>query len=138
MIKSVCHYLQKRITLPLLLFLFFPQILSFLYFSPAAIYPLNGSWNVTLIYNYQQKCVPYINKIIPFSFSSFSFPLFPSFSFCSSLPQFSFFFIVCHAYLQMTDTVVLTDLVIIYKYEMVLHFVDMILRPHILRNSIST
>ena len=28
---------------------------------------------------------------LPFSFSSFSFPLFPSFSFCSPLPHFSFF-----------------------------------------------
>ena len=30
-------------------------------------------------------------SLSPFSFSSFSFPLFPSFSFCSSLPHFSFF-----------------------------------------------
>ena len=41
---------------------YFSPIPQFLYFSPAAIFPLNGSWKVTLIYNYQQKCVPYINK----------------------------------------------------------------------------
>ena len=43
-------------------FLVFPQILIFYNFSPAATFPLNGSWKVTLLYNYQQKCVPYINK----------------------------------------------------------------------------
>ena len=41
-----------------LLLIFSPNP-QFLYFSPAAIFPLNGSWNVTLIYNYQQKCAIY-------------------------------------------------------------------------------
>ena len=41
---------REKIVFP---FLFFPQILSFYIFSPAASFPLNGLWNVTLIYNDQ-------------------------------------------------------------------------------------
>ena len=44
---------REKMVFPLLIF---PQILSFYIFSPAAIFPLNGWWNVMLIYNYQQKC----------------------------------------------------------------------------------
>ena len=54
---------------------------SFYIYSPAAIFPLNGSWNVMLIYNYQQKCVPYINK------KNFTFPLFLFFFFLSHFPK---------------------------------------------------
>ena len=77
-----------------LLLIFSPNH-QFLYFSPAASFPLKGSWNVTLIYNDQQKCAIYLKKInLPlflffFFLSPFSFPLFPSFSFCSPLPHFS-------------------------------------------------
>ena len=39
-----------------------------------------------------EVCIILTKKSLsPFSFSSFSFPLFPSFSFCSPLPHFSFF-----------------------------------------------
>ena len=40
-------------------FLFFPKILSFYIFSPAASFPLKGPGNITLIYNDQQKCAIY-------------------------------------------------------------------------------
>ena len=63
---------KEKMVFPLLIIL---QILSFYIFSPVAIFPLNGSLNVTLIYNYQQKRVPYNNEKNHSPFSSFSFSL---------------------------------------------------------------
>ena len=70
---------------------FFSHNPKFLYFFPSSHFPLNESWNVTLIYNYQQKCAIYEQKKSLPLFLLFFF-LSPSFSFCSSLTHSSFFF----------------------------------------------
>ena len=58
-------------------FLFFPQILSFYIFSPAAIFPLMDH-EMLRWYTIINQGVKYLKKkLSPFSFSCFSFLLFP-------------------------------------------------------------